>query len=354
MGKERPSIQDVAREAGTSAPSITRYLSPRTRHKVSPELRARIETAIQKLGWKPMAFARLRRAVRQYNIGVLTSLSKDIIHSGYHMGIMAGVLDQIFRTGHELKLFRLKEKKKFHKAEELFGEYGVDGLIIITWRFNSNLIRIIEECPGDLPLVVMNDYDPKLKINILHTDVREGTKMAVSYLAGRGYKRIGYLARPKIAIIKTDGKEVHYNSVDAEEKMKGFLDGMKENKLALKKNWIKECETYKESDGYARMKEWIKRGNLPRAICCGNDDIAIGALKALKEAKKWSPEHMALVGFDDIEKGRVISPSLTTVKQPLYQMGQEAVDIVIDKIEFGDEEPVQKRYVPEIVARQTA
>ncbi len=354
MGKGRPSIQDVAREAGTSPPSITRYLSPKTRHKVSPELRARIELAIQKLGYKPMAFARLRRAIRKYNIGVLTSLSKDIIHSGYHMGIMAGVVDQIFRTGHELKLFRLNEEKKFRKVEDLFGEYGVDGLIIITWRFNQNMILLIEECSGDLPIVVMNDYERKLKVNILYTDAREGTKMAVSYLVGRGYKRIGYLARPKISVLKTDGKEIHYNSVDAKDKMRGFLDGLKANNLAVRKQWIKECDTYKESDGYARMKEWIKQGNLPRAICCGNDDIAIGAMKALKEARKWSPENVALVGFDDIEKGRVISPSLTTVRQPLYEMGQEAVSIVIDKIEFGDDEPVQKRYVPEIVARQTA
>ena len=176
MGKQRPSIQDVAREAETSAPSITRYLSPKTRHTVSPELRARIELAIQKLGYKPMAFARLRRVVRKYNIGVLTALSKDIIHSGYHMGIMAGIVDQIFRTGHELKLFRMKEKS-FKRAEQLFGEFGVDGMIIITWCFDPTVIQLIQECPPDLPIVVMNDYEAKLRTNILYTDVRKGMKM---------------------------------------------------------------------------------------------------------------------------------------------------------------------------------
>ncbi|HOW87074.1 MAG TPA: LacI family DNA-binding transcriptional regulator [Candidatus Omnitrophota bacterium] len=353
MSKERPSIQDVAREAETSQATITRYLSPRTRHTVRADLRARIELAIQKLGYKPMAFARLRRALRKYNIGVLTSLSKDIIHSGYHMGIMAGIVDQIFRTGHDLKLFRMKEKQ-LARAEDLFGEYGVDGLIVITWRFNPHLIHLIENCPADLPLVVMNDFESNLKTNILYTDVREGMKIAVSYLAGRGYKRIGYLARPKAAVFETDGKELHQNCVDAEEKLKGFQEGIKENKLLLKPQWIRECVTYREADAYNKMKEWIEEGNLPRAICCGNDDIAIGALKALKEAKLWCPEKIALMGFDDIEKGKVISPSLTTVKQPLYQIGQDAVGLVIDKIEFGDEEAVQRRYVPEIVARQTA
>lgn len=354
MEKERASIKDVAREAETSQATITRYLSPKTRHTVRADLRARIELAIQKLGYKPMAFARLRRALRKYNIGVLTALSKDIIHSGYHMGIMAGIVDQIFRTGHELKLFRMKEKK-ISRAEDLFGEYGVDGLIVITWRFDLQLISLIEKCSPDLPLVVMNDFDPKIKTNILYTDVREGMKMAVSYLAGRGYKRIGYLARPRTAVFETaDGKEIRQECMDAEEKLKGFHEGIKANKLLLKPKWIKECATYRETEGYNTMKAWIKEGNLPRAVCCGNDDIAIGALKALKEVKKWCPEKMALMGFDDIEKGKVISPSLTTVKQPLYQMGQDAVGLVIDKIEFGDEEAVQRRYVPEIVARQTA
>ena len=68
----------------------------------------------------------------------------------------------------------------------------------------------------------------------------------------------------------------------------------------------------------------------------------------------WCPEKIALVGYDDIERGRVVSPSLTTIRQPLYQMGQESVDVLIEKIEFQDKEPVQRRYAPELIARQTA
>lgn len=353
--KKSPTLKDIAKEAGVSNMTVHRYLNPRTRAQVASVKRARIEMALQKLGM-PNPFAKKRRAFEKYRIGILTSLSKHVMQSGYHMGLLSGTLDRVFRTGHELEFFQLKENKTYDSIEEILAEYGVDGVLIITWRMDLEIIRLIEKAPASLPLIVFNDYYEKFPGNILYVDPKEGMNLAVSYLMEKKYKKIGLLARPTEITFEVGERKVRLPSIDGKDKRQGFIDAIKEKKLQFREDWIHECDSYKDTDGYNEMKAWIKEGKpkLPRAIICANDELALGAMKALKEVKLWCPEKMALVGYDDIERGRMVSPSLTTIRQPLYQMGQEAVDILIEKIEFQSKEPVQKQYAPELIVRQTA
>ena len=353
-GKKKASLADIAKAAGVSKMTVSRYLNPRKRMEVAPVKRAKIEVAIQKLDYTPNIFARKRRALEKYRIGILTSLSKHIMQSGYHMGLVSGILDRVFRTGHELELFQLKDDRTYDNVEEILSEHGVDGLLIITWRMDLDIIRLIEKSRPSLPLIVFNDYYSKFPGNSLYVDPREGMELAVSYLAEKDYRKIGYLGRPNEIVFEVGERKVRLPSVDGKEKLEGFLEAMKEKKLLIRKQWIRECDSYKDSDGYNEMKTWIKEGKLPRAIVCANDELALGAMRALKEVKMWCPEKMALIGYDDIERGRMVSPSLTTIRQPLYQMGQESVDILIEKIEFQGKEAVQKRYAPELIVRQTA
>ncbi len=351
--KKRPSMKDVAREAGVSTMSVTRFLNTRKRMELSPETRARIELAIQKLAYAPSPFARKRNAREKYTFGLLTSLSKEIMKSGYHMGILGGIVDRVFQTGHAIKFFHYANRP-YERLEEILYEQGVDGLLIITWRMEPSLVRLVGKSPVDLPLIIFNDYTEELKTNILYTDVRTGMKTAVSYLVSKGYSKIGLIKAPSELLFQNGGESEMLPSMDIQEKHKGFLAALKEYSLLKKQSWIRECPTYKESDAYTVMKKWIQTGNLPEAIICTNDEMALGALKALKEAKLWCPEKIALMGFDDIDRGRCISPSLTTMRQPLHQMGSDAVDSLIDRIQFPEHKPIQKRYDAELVPRQTA
>ena len=102
------------------------------------------------------------------------------------------------------------------------------------------------------------------------------------------------------------------------------------------------------------MKGWLCEKDLPQAIVCGNDDLAFGALKALKEAGKRVPQDIAVIGFDDNKRAKKFSPPLTTVRQPLAQMGKDAVDILIRQIERPSPGPISKKYLPRLVVRKTA
>lgn len=354
--KERPAISDVAREAGVSTASISRFLNPRKRMELTRPTRAKIERAIEKLSYLPSPFARRRRAKETYTFGLLTSLSKDIFHSRYHTELLSGVFDRIGRTSHSLKFFLLKDRH-YERLEEILYEQGIDGLLILTWRIHPNMVRLVEKTSGELPLVVFNDFDPRLKANILYTDVREGIRQAVIYLLEKGYQKIGMLAGPSEIIFQEGKRKLRVPSIDAKEKTAGFLEALREKRVPVREAWLRKCASYREGDGYHEMKLWVgeaKGRKLPEALVAGNDEIALGALRALKEAKLSVPGKMALVGFDDIEKAKLISPALTTVRQSLYQMGLDAVDILIERVEFPVKEPVQKRYAPELVIRETA
>ncbi len=102
------------------------------------------------------------------------------------------------------------------------------------------------------------------------------------------------------------------------------------------------------------MKKWLREKNFPEAIVCGNDDLAFGALKALKESGKRAPQDMAVIGFDDNERAKSFSPPLTTLRQPLAQMGKDAVDILTRQIECPSSRPISKRYLPKLIVRKTA
>ncbi len=350
--KKKSTTADVAREAGVGTTSVTRYFHPRKRLELTPQTRFLIECAVQKLRYSPRPYAREKK-VQQYTFGLLTSLSKDIFNSRYHTGILSGIFDRIGKTTHELKLILLKNRH-YERVEEILYDHGIDGLMILTWRIHPNVVKLVEESTGELPLVIFNDYDPKLRVNILYTDVREGMKKAVFHLFERGHREIGMLSGPTDILFKDGDKMLQVPSIDVREKRQGYIDAFEERGIKVLPDWIHECHSYTSGDGYAIMREWIKNGNLPQAVVCANDEIALGALTALKEAKIACPEGLALIGFDDIEKAGLVSPSLTTVRQPLYQMGVDAVEVLIDRVKFPTKDAVQKSYLPELIPRQTA
>ena len=354
--RKRVSIVEVAKRAGVGTTSITRFFDPRKRLELSKETCLKIEKVVKELNYFPRASARRGRAGKTtYTLGALTSLSKDIFHSRYHTEILSGIFDRIAETSHELKFFLLKDRH-YQRIEEVLFEHGLDGLLILTWRIHPNVVRLVEQSKGDLPLVIFNDYDSKLKVNILYTDVREGMRQAVIHLLERGYKNIAMLKGPSHILFRENEKVLRVPSIDARQKAQGFMDGLRERGIQIQKTkMIRECPSYLEGDGYHEIRNWIRRNRkaLPEAFVCANDDIAIGALRAIKEAGLSCPKDIALVGFDDIEKARLVTPALTTVKQPLYQMGKDAVNLLIKSLSSPDKSWEHKSYVPELMVRST-
>ncbi len=275
-------------------------------------------------------------------VGLLTAFTPEIFKSEYFTRIISGIVSALHHTAHDLKFIMVKDEEYADPSRKILKEHNLDGLLLLTWRIHPKYIEEAME-GSELPVVLINDYMPGLKANIVYSNNKTGIRLAFKHLLNHGYRKIGMLQGPDEA------------SLDARERYQVFSDLLKEYGLALDSKHFRKCDYFFEEDGYLKMMEMIRGQNsLPRAFLCFNDDIAIGAMRALRESKIRCPEEVAVVGYDGIERGKHVEPPLTTIRQPLEEMGQEMVHIMVGLIEGKLRGPVQKEFSPELVIRRSA
>jgi DNA-binding LacI/PurR family transcriptional regulator len=282
------------------------------------------------------------KATANKAVGLLTAFTPEIFKSEYHTRIISGVISALRGTAYDLRLIMVKDEEYADPGRKILKEHDLDGLLLLTWRIHP---RYIEEAmeESELPVALINDYTPGLKTNIVYCNNQIGVRLAFKHLLNHGCRKIGVLQGPDEA------------SLDARERFQVYQDLVKEYGLTLNPGHYRKCDYFFEEDGYLKMMEMIqKESSLPRGILCFNDDIAIGAMKALRESKIRCPEEVAIVGYDGIERAKYVEPPLTTVRQPLEEMGQEMVNIVIGLLEGRLKGPIQKEFAPELVIRRSA
>lgn len=281
------------------------------------------------------------KAGKSKAVGLLTAFTPEILKSEYFTRIMSGIIGTLRHTEYDLKLIMVKDEEYADPARKILSEHDIDGLLLLTWRIHPRYID--EAMEGtNLPVVLVNDFMPGMKANIAYCNNNIGIHLAMNHILSRGYKRIGMLQGPDEA------------SLDARERYQIYRTLLKENDLVFDPSHYRKCDYFFEEDGYLKMMDIIhSTKTLPRAVLCFNDEIACGAIKALKESWIKCPDQVAIIGYDGIEKGKYLEPALTTVRQPLEQMGREMVNIMISVIEGKVQTPVQKEFVPELLVRQS-
>ena len=279
---------------------------------------------------------------RQKTVGLLTAFTPEIFKSEYFTRIISGIIDALRQTVYDLKFIMVKDEEYADPTRKILKAHEIDGLLLLTWRIHPKYIQEAIE-GSELPVVIVNDFTSELKANIVYGSNKAGVQLAFRHLLNRGYKKIGMLQGPDEA------------SLDARERYQIYRDLLKEYEMPFDPMHYRKCDYFFEEDGYLKMMDMIHNAkSLPRAILCFNDDIAIGALKALKESWIKCPEEVAVIGYDGIERGKYVVPPLTTIRQPLERMGREMVNILTGLIEGKLKGPIQKECFPELVIRQSA
>ena len=293
------------------------------------------------------------RRKKTYQLGLLTSFSKDIFNSRYHTHLLAGIMNSLHKTEYNLKIIFLKDQD-YSNVHEILYEHAIDGLFILTWRIHPNLIRLIETCPSHLPIMLFNDYDARVKANFIYSDVAYGIETAVDYLVQKGRTKIAFLKGPTLIHFGVGKEAVHVPSIDAFDKFEGFQKGIGKHGLHVREEWIQECGAYSIEEGYTCAKKILEQKDLPNAIVCSNDETAIGALQALGERGISCPAEIAVIGFDGIEKGEMTSPPLSTIEQQLTVMGFEGGRTLIEISEGKVASPSHIKIVPKLIVRKSA
>lgn len=277
-------------------------------------------------------------------IGLLTAFSPEVFRSEYFTRIISGIIDALRPSPYELKLIMVKDDiTRSESSETIIQKHGIDGLLLLTWRIHPRYIEEAQAGYKSLPIVVINDYSPSIKANIVYSDATAAARLGMNYLMNRGYRRMGMIQGPDEA------------SLDARERERVFREIIAQENIELDPAHFKKCDYFFEEDGYLKTLEMIQTAkSLPRALFCFNDDLAIGAIRALREEKISVPQEVAVLGFDGIERGKYVHPPLTTVRQPLERMGREMVRMVLGLIRGELTTPVQVSFAPQLVIRQSA
>ncbi len=332
------TIYDVAKKAGVSKTLVSRVLNNQT--GVGPESKKRILEAMRELHYKPNALARSLVLQRTNVVGLIL----DSLTEQYFFDVIRGVEDKVQEEGFRVIFCSGKNERKEKEAYIEFLSNGVtDGAIIYGSNLDdAELIR--KRAEMNFPFVVVENEVEDANVNNILVDNMYGSKLAIDYLVKCGCKKIMHVTGDK-------------STKAALRRWQGYLAAMESHGLSDNVSVI-ECNAFGVEEGYRVLKKFLNehdRKDMPDAIYFGADNTAFGGMMALKEAGISIPEDVKIVGFDDDKPWNVEEKvkKLTTIRQPLYEVGAKAVEILLQQIR--DPETPRKKIVmkPELIIRET-
>ncbi len=297
------TIKDVAKHAGVSITTASYALNETG--TISAATRKRVLESAEELNYHPNAFARNLKKVKTRTLGVFISR----FGGSFYEEILEGIHDAVLKTDYELIVCpetRLVRKILTHRQ--------VDGAIVFDSKISSEtLVRLASK---SFPIVVLDRFLDVEYLLPLLIENQQGTKEAFYHLYNQGARKIFFVSGAA-------------DSFDNKERMTAFLDEAVRNHLTVR------CfnGNFTEESGYNAALEIIRSGDLPEAVYCANDQMAIGFIKAMKENGLKAPDNIAIVGFDDIQIARYMQPSLSTIGASRFAWGLTAANQLIDFLE---------------------
>ncbi|GLV53383.1 LacI family transcriptional regulator [Dictyobacter sp. S3.2.2.5] len=297
------TIQDVAKHAGVSIATVSRVLNGTT--YVNEEVTSRVRAAIKELNYQPSRAAQALRAHRSKIIGLLIS----DIQNPFFTGLIRGVEDVANRNGYSLILCNSDENpRKEQQYIEVLCSERVAGAIVVSTSENPKKLHLFRD--HDIPFVSVDRRIKDRTTDAILIDNVSGAYEAVTHLITNGYHRIGVITGP---VSTTTGRE----------RLEGYRKALREAGLALEP--ALECvDDFKSMGGYQGALKLLDLTPPIDALFVTNNLMTLGALEAIHERHLRIPDDIAIVGFDEMPWAALSAISLTTVTQPVYELGSSA------------------------------
>lgn len=321
---KKPTLKDVASEAGVSTATVARVLHGRG--FVSPSSRKRVEEAIESTGYRINILAQSLRRQRTRTIGhLLTSISPN----PFFAGVELGVENEAIKHGYSVLIWNVfEDAKREALGVETFVQRQVDALIFTTPIEDKNVQTAIA---ANIP-VVQVERPTQVPSHRVLVDNYTGAVSAVEHLIELGHQRIGYIGG--------DPRSYRTNLSVDEQRLSGYRDTLVKHGIVPSEDWYDSGKYYSLEDGFRIMTEFLDRGEVT-AVITACDILAAGALQAVYERGLRVPKDISIVGFDDTYAS-YLAPPLTTVQQPMFEIGQMAARIAIEALDgdpAGEKEP---------------
>jgi DNA-binding LacI/PurR family transcriptional regulator len=310
----------VAALAGVSRATVSRVVNGSP--NVSPEARAQVERAVAKLGYVPNRAARSLVTRRADSVALVVSEPHARFFSEpFFAGMVRGVSAALAGTGVQLLLLIAHDLPDRGRLERYVVGGHVDGVLLASLHGDDPLPATLER--AGVPAVLVGrparGVGRTAPAGYVDADNRGGARSAVAHLAGRGRRRIATIAGPLDMGVGLD-------------RLDGYRDGLAAAGLAADPGLV-ESGDFTEESGAAATARLLARPGLPvDAVFAASDLMAAGALRALRAAGRRVPEDVAVVGFEDSAVARYAQPPLTTVRQPIEEMGRQATRLLLAKV----------------------
>jgi LacI family transcriptional regulator len=303
------TIKDVAKAAGVSISTASYALNDSA--KVSQETKLRIRRVAEELRYFPNGTAKNLKRKRTDTIGIILG---DLT-GPFYGELIGGIQDALGNSEYDL-IICSNHGGRVSTAQKSLRERRVDGAVILSPFMESDFILDMSE--SRMPIVVLDRELKGKNVCSILIDNDKGAYLAVSHLISLGFRDVYYIGGPSIAY-------------DESKRFTGYQRALKENGIRLDKSRLLKGD-FTERSGYEAVKLLVARGEIPPALFCANDEMAIGAIRMLQEAGIRVPDQVSIVGFDDIRLSSYISPRLTTIGRPMFEMGILAAHVLLKAI----------------------
>jgi LacI family transcriptional regulator len=318
----RTTIKDIAREAGVSPQTVSRALN--NKGEIRPETRARVLRIAKQLGYRPNSVARSLATRRTQNIGLVV----PDVSNPFFASIARGIQDAAHQNQYNVFLCNTDENTDREQSAILSLEaQRVDGIILCSSRLpEGELIQLAQRYQ---PLVLVNRCIAHPQTGCVLVDDARAMQEAVRHLLGLGHQRIGLLAGPA-------------ESHSGQQRTQGYYRALYAANIVPPSEWQVHCSP-RVDGGQAAARDLLEHAPELTALVAYNDLVAVGALKACAELQLRVPEECAILGCDDVLLAALVSPPLTTIHIPTYDLGQHAVGLLLGMMDPQTSQPDTQR-----------
>ncbi|MDD5423909.1 MAG: LacI family DNA-binding transcriptional regulator [Candidatus Omnitrophica bacterium] len=328
-----PSIDDVAGEAGVSIATVSRVIN--NIGSVKERNKLKVLEAVDKLNFKPNISASRLASNKVNSVGLIMPVYDDMFGSFFFTELMKGIRDVVFPARRDLILLYNVNEPEDDFYRRILNKTYIGGLILELGALEINPIL----GKSDIPYVVVNGTYDEPRINYISVSNRTGAHDAVKYLIGMGHSRIATIHGA-------------LNIQSGRERLEGYTQALEESGIPVSRDLILDGNFFRKT-AYEKMTALLGAKEPPTAVFVASDEMALGAIKAVKDKGLNVPGDISLVGFDDNPMCSELSPKLTTVRQPITEMGRLAAETIIKLIDKEEKPGVKKTLATELITRDS-
>jgi len=326
------TIYEVSKLAGVSLATVSRVINNNTR--VSSKTRQKVEDAMQELGYRPNSIAQSLASNCTNSVGILVSE----LHGPFFGQMMAGIEAELRAAGkHVIITTGHSEEDKEKEGIDFLISRNCDALIIHVEALTDEYL--IELTKGKTPIYFMSRIISELEENCIHLNNELGGYLAAKAVIAQGHTSIAYITGPEF-------------KPDSQDRLAGHKRALAESNLPFNED-LYFIGDFKETGGSDGIKHFMNKQLSFTALVCANDEMASGAMTYAREHDFILPQDLSIIGFDNIIFSRHIYPKLTTIDNPVYEMGHMAAKLVLKNVYQHKNLSILHSFEPTLITRDS-